>query len=226
MGVIVLLFIILHDVIRVYISRRRTMVFQALISLKINFLIVKLMGVTGLNTVVVVVGHTPLPKMVEGSNNHFYAHRPMVSPHLASIRARWLPGGPLYSTSRCPTSTGAVHNSVTFRCVFMLVQLNKCVVCGSDLKRGHSCDGCLSSSILFEYEHSKGHLFVLSWVMVRRVALGSVLDWYGVCDFVVLSVVEVCADYGGVTVFHVYLNLGGVYGVGVCVNVPDKLVWG
>ena len=30
---------------------------------------------------------------------------------------------------------------------------------------------------------------------------------YGVCDFVVLSVVEVCADYGGVNVFHVCLNL-------------------
>ena len=25
-------------------------------------------------------------------------------------------------------------------------------------------------------------------------------EWYGVCDFVVLSVVEVCADYGGVNV--------------------------
>ena len=29
-----------------------------------------------------------------------------------------------------------------------------------------------------------------------------------------LSVVEVCADYGGVNVFHV--NFGVVYGVGVC----------
>ena len=29
-------------------------------------------------------------KMVEGSNNRFYAHRPMVSPHLAGIRSRWL----------------------------------------------------------------------------------------------------------------------------------------
>ena len=28
-------------------------------------------------------------------------------------------------------------------------------------------------------------------------------EWYGVCDFVVLSVAEVCADYGGVNVFHV-----------------------
>ena len=26
-------------------------------------------------------------------------------------------------------------------------------------------------------------------------------EWYGVCDFVVLSFVEVCADYGGVNVF-------------------------
>ena len=26
-------------------------------------------------------------------------------------------------------------------------------------------------------------------------------EWYGVCDFVVLSVVEVCADYVGVNVF-------------------------
>ena len=45
----------------------------------------------------------------------------------------------------------------------MFVQLNKCVVvCGSDLQRGHSGDGCLTSSILFKYEHSRGHLFVLS----------------------------------------------------------------
>ena len=30
---------------------------------------------------------------VEGSNNRFYAHRQMVSPHLTGIRARWLNGG-------------------------------------------------------------------------------------------------------------------------------------
>ena len=107
----------------------------------------------------------------------------------------------------------------------MLVQLNKCVVCSSDLQRGHSGDGCLTSSILFKYGCSRGHLFVLSWAMVRRVARGECCfgvmycEWYGVCDFVVLSVVEVCADYGGVNVFHVCLNFGVVYGVGVCVNV-------
>ena len=59
-------------------------------------------------------------------------------------------------------SAGAVHKSVTFNCVFMLVQLNKClVVCGSDLQRWHSGDGCLSSSIVFKFESSRGHFCFL-----------------------------------------------------------------
>ena len=33
-------------------------------------------------------------------------------------------------------------------------------------------NGCLSSSILFKYESSRGHLFVPSWARVRRVARG------------------------------------------------------
>ena len=49
-------------------------------------------------------------------------------------------------------------------------------------------------------------------------------EWYVVCDIVVLLVVEVCADYGGVNVFHVCLNFGVIYGVGVCVNVCG-VVW-
>ena len=44
-------------------------------------------------------------------------------------------------------------------------------------------------------------------------------EWYSVCDFVVLSVVEVCTDYGGVNVFHVCFHFGVVYGVRVCVSV-------
>ena len=44
-------------------------------------------------------------------------------------------------------------------------------------------------------------------------------EWYGICDFVVFSVVEVCADYGRVYVFHVCFDLCVVYGVGVCVHV-------
>ena len=46
-------------------------------------------------------------------------------------------------------------------------------MCGSDLERGHSGDGCLPSSVLFKYERSGGgHLVVLSWARVRRVARG------------------------------------------------------
>ena len=108
----------------------------------------------------------------------------------------------------------------------MFVQLNKCVVaCGSDLQRGYSGERRLSSSILFKYECSIGYLFVLRWTRVRRVARGECCfgvmycELYGVCDFVVLSVVEVCADYVGVNAFHVCLNFGVVYGVGVCVVV-------
>ena len=48
---------------------------------------------------------------------------------------------------------------------------------------------------------------------------------YGVCDFFVLSVVEVCVDYGGVNVFHVCLNFGVVdvfcFFVNVCGVVCD-----
>ena len=95
----------------------------------------------------------------------FYAHRPMVS---SSSRH---PGplvdwSPLPFNQQVPTSTGAVYKPVIFSCVFMLVTLNKCVVCCSDLQREHSGDECLSSSILCRYESSRGHLFVLSWARV------------------------------------------------------------
>ena len=68
----------------------------------------------------------------------------------------------------------------------MFVQLNKCVVVCSD--------GCLTSSILFKYERRWGHLFVLSWARVCRVARGSVVSERCTVSgmvFVVLSVVEV-----------------------------------
>ena len=60
--------------------------------------------------------------------------------------------------------------------MFIFVQLIKCVVCGSVLKRGHNVDGYLSSSILFKYESRVGHFFGLSCARVRRVALGSVVS--------------------------------------------------
>ena len=102
----------------------------------------------------------------------------------------------------------------------MFVQLNKCVVWGSVLQRGHSGDGCLTSWILFKYECSRGH--ICSELGQGTTGCSGECCFgvmYGVCDFVVLSVVEVCVDYGGVNVFHVCLNFGVVYGVGVCVNV-------
>ena len=45
---------------------------------------------------------------------------------------------------------------------------------------------------------------------------------YGVCDFVVLSVVEVCADYGGVHVFHVVSILASSMVLGF---VSMSVVW-
>ena len=110
----------------------------------ILFKVDKTVYIEDLQASVVVVGPTPgpTPKMVERSIKRFYEHRPMVSPHLAGIRARWL--------------TPSIQPSGV---------------------------------------------------------------WYGVCDFVVLSVVEVCADYDGVNVFHVCLNFGVVYGVSVNVCV-------
>ena len=57
------------------------------------------------------------------------------------------------------------------------MQLNKCVVvCGSDLQRRHGGDGCLTLLIMFKYESNWGHLFVLSWARVQRVARGSVVS--------------------------------------------------
>ena len=45
-------------------------------------------------------------------------------------------------------------------------------------KEGNSGDhdGCLTPSILFKYERSRGHLFVLSWARVQRVAWGSIVS--------------------------------------------------
>ena len=37
------------------------------------------------------------------------------------------------------------------------------------LPRGHSGDGCVLASTSCKYDLRKGYLFVLSWVIVRRV---------------------------------------------------------
>ena len=78
--------------------------------------------------ITVVVGPTPSLIMVDGSNINFMALRMMVSSHLVDVQTHWLTVDHLYSSSTLPTSTGAVNKSVTLSCVFILVQLNKCVV--------------------------------------------------------------------------------------------------
>ena len=62
---------------------------------------------------------------------------------------------------------------------------------------------------------------MLFWGVLFRSDVG---EWYGVCEFVLLSVVEVCADYGGVNVFHVCLNFVVVCAVGVGVGVKVCVV--
>ena len=54
-----------------------------------------------------------------------------------------------------------------------------------------------------------GHLFILCWAMVQRLALRNVVSvrcmlGCSVCDILIFSTVKVFGDYGGVYVFHVY----------------------
>ena len=96
----------------------------------------------------------------------------------------------------------------------VLTQLNKCVVvCGSELQRA------IVVLILFKYESSRGHLFVLSWAMVWRVALGSDARWVVWC--LSLSCVVGC---WGMCWMWLMFDLCVVYGVGICVDVCD-VVW-
>ena len=64
----------------------------------------------------------------------------------------------------------------------------------------HSSNGCLTSSILFQNERSMG-TFVCSELGQGTIGCSGecyfgmmYCEWYGICDVVVLSVVEVCAD--------------------------------
>ena len=49
------------------------------------------------------------------------------------------------------------------------------------LQRGNSGDGCVLASTLCKYDLRKGDLFVLSWVRVRRVRLGSLSSELLIC---------------------------------------------
>ena len=78
---------------------------------------------------------------------------------------------------------------------------------------------CLNMSLVWDICCSE-----LGQSTTRYSCLGVMYgEWYGVCDFVVFSVVKVCVNYGGVNVFHVFLDFCIVYCVGVCVNVQVVL---
>ena len=70
-------------------------------------------------------------------------------------------------------------------------------------------------------------MFVLSWARVPLRFFGECcfgmmyVEWYGVCNFVVFSVVEICVDYDGVLqcMFYVCWDLCAVYGGGICIDV-------
>ena len=94
----------------------------------------------------------------------------------------------------------------------MFVQLNKCVVvCGSVLQRF-----CINMSVV-------GNICLFCVGPGYDGLLGGggeccfgvmYCAWYGVLTLLCCRlVVEVCADYSGLNMFHVCLNFGVVYGV-------------
>ena len=86
---------------------------------------------------------------------------------ISICRRRLLPDGSITCRPRSlepPNKHGSVGRQQPLTSVLLCVVL----IC-----RGHIGDGWLSSSILFKYERSRGHLFVLSEARARRVALGS-----------------------------------------------------
>ena len=57
------------------------------------------------------------------------------------------------------------------------------------LQRGNSGDGCHLALALCNYDFRKGDLFVLSWVMVRRVKGGSLSAsvWWRCANYFVIA---------------------------------------
>ena len=114
---------------------------------------------------------TPFQQYVGGFRNPFIGKPADGIPIQPASRPTGRIVAPLHLANILPTTTGDVKKSMTVSCVLILVQLNKCVVCGSDLQMKHNGDGCLSASILFKYECWMRHLIVLSWAFVQRIAL-------------------------------------------------------
>ena len=92
------------------------------------------------------------------------------------------------------------------------------------LQRGHSGDGCDLASTLCKYDLRKGHLFVLSWEMVRRVRRGSIssellMCGEGVRSILLLPLVARCLDTIDVCILCMFVFRSVVVTVVVCGNV-------
>ena len=71
--------------------------------------------------------------------------------------------------------------------------------CVCVLQRGHSGDGCVSTSTLCKYDLRTGDLFVLSLARVRRVRRGSISSELLICgggvrSSLLLSLVARCLE--------------------------------
>ena len=103
----------------------------------------------------------------------------------------------LYLASKSITPAESVHKSRSDSVVRMGVQLKRW--CVWVLQRGHSGDGCDLASTLCKYDLRKGDLFVLIWVRVRRVRLGSlssklIMCGAGVRSILLLPLVARCLE--------------------------------
>ena len=83
------------------------------------------------------------------------------------------------------------------------------------LQRGNSGDGCVLESTLCKYDFRKGDLFVLSWVRVRRVSLGSLssellMCGRGVCSILLLPLVARCLETIDVCIWHMFVFISVV----------------
>ena len=83
------------------------------------------------------------------------------------------------------------------------------------LQRGHSSDGCDLSSTLCKYDLSKGDLFVLSWVRVRRVRRGSLSSELLMCDegvrsILLLPLVARCLETIDVCIWRMFVFMSVV----------------
>ena len=110
-----------------------------------------------------------------------------------------------------------LHYNITTN--ITIVEKIICVVCVS-VKRGHSGNGCDLVLTLCKYDLRKGDLFVLSWVMVRRVRQGSISSELVMCgggmhSILLLPLVARCLETIDVCIWRMFVFMSVVVTVWV-----------